>query len=159
MKTKILLLTFICFFIFAYCTSPADPEIEKVLNPENPGPPTVSLAEFELTIVPEQPVFTYYPDSDTSKATFTLVITETGGEVGAGFDSKVISFINSSEIDSCYSKHLLEWRTIEASGSVSHEWVLEVPCRPKYVQTNIVGTDNNGISFSEGWDIPFIWAN
>jgi len=32
MKAKILTLGLICFFIFAYCNSPADPEIEKALN-------------------------------------------------------------------------------------------------------------------------------
>jgi len=34
MKTKILTLGLICFFIFAYCKSPADPEIKKTLNPK-----------------------------------------------------------------------------------------------------------------------------
>ena len=33
MRVKILALGLICFFIFAYCNSPADPEIEKTLNP------------------------------------------------------------------------------------------------------------------------------
>lgn len=39
MKTKILILGLMCLFIFAYCNSPADPEIEKALNPGNPGNP------------------------------------------------------------------------------------------------------------------------
>lgn len=30
---KILFLIFICFFVFTYCESPADPEIKKALNP------------------------------------------------------------------------------------------------------------------------------
>ena len=33
MKAKILILGLICLFIFAYCNSPADPEIKKALNP------------------------------------------------------------------------------------------------------------------------------
>lgn len=32
MRTKILILGLICFFIFTYCKSPADPEIEKILD-------------------------------------------------------------------------------------------------------------------------------
>jgi len=36
MKAKVLTLGLICFFIFASCTSPADPEIKKALNPGNP---------------------------------------------------------------------------------------------------------------------------
>lgn len=32
MRIKILILGLICFFIFAYCTSPADPKIKKALN-------------------------------------------------------------------------------------------------------------------------------
>jgi len=39
MRTKILILSLICLSIFAYCTSPADPQIEKALNPGNPGNP------------------------------------------------------------------------------------------------------------------------
>lgn len=35
MRVKVLILGLICFFIFAYCNSPADPEIEKTLNPGN----------------------------------------------------------------------------------------------------------------------------
>ncbi|MBA7496914.1 hypothetical protein ES702_07523 [subsurface metagenome] len=37
MKTKILVLGLICLFVFAHCNSPADPEIEKVLNPILPA--------------------------------------------------------------------------------------------------------------------------
>lgn len=37
MRTKVLILGLICLFVFAYCNSPADPEIEKVLNPGNSG--------------------------------------------------------------------------------------------------------------------------
>jgi len=33
MRTKILILGLICLFVFTYCDSPADPEIEKALNP------------------------------------------------------------------------------------------------------------------------------
>lgn len=38
MRTKVLILGLLCFFIFAHCNSPADPEIKKVLNPEPPDP-------------------------------------------------------------------------------------------------------------------------
>lgn len=41
MRIKILTLGLICFFIFAYCNSPADPEIEKALDPGNPDPTIV----------------------------------------------------------------------------------------------------------------------
>lgn len=37
MRTRILILGLICLFIFAYCNSPADPDIEKALNPGNPN--------------------------------------------------------------------------------------------------------------------------
>jgi len=36
MRTKVLILGLICLLVFAYCNSPADPEIEKALNPGNP---------------------------------------------------------------------------------------------------------------------------
>lgn len=41
MRIKLLILGLICLFIFAYCNSPADPEIEKTLNPGNPGLPVI----------------------------------------------------------------------------------------------------------------------
>lgn len=52
MKTKILILALICFFVFAYCNSPANPEIEKALNPENPNPTTDVFysCKFDLTV-------------------------------------------------------------------------------------------------------------
>lgn len=50
MKAKILILSLICFFIFTYCNSPADPEIEKALNPGNPGNPGLPvIASFTAT--------------------------------------------------------------------------------------------------------------
>lgn len=50
MKTKILTLGLICLFIFAYCTSPADPQIEKALNPGNPGNSSLlAIASFTAT--------------------------------------------------------------------------------------------------------------
>lgn len=50
MRTKILTLGLICFFIFTYCNSPADPEIEKALNPGNPGNPGLPvIASFTVT--------------------------------------------------------------------------------------------------------------
>lgn len=41
MKIKILILGLICLFVFAYCESPADPQIEKALNPSNPDLPVI----------------------------------------------------------------------------------------------------------------------
>jgi len=40
MRTKILTLSLICLFVFAYCESPADPEIKSALNPGNSENPT-----------------------------------------------------------------------------------------------------------------------
>lgn len=48
MRAKILTRSLICFFVFASCTSPADPEIEEALNPD----PTTDVrysCQIELT--------------------------------------------------------------------------------------------------------------
>lgn len=52
MKAKILILGLVCLFVFAYCESPANPEIEKALNPE-PSDPPIDIyysCEFELMV-------------------------------------------------------------------------------------------------------------
>ena len=117
----------------------------------------VSLTEFEITTIPEMPIFTYYPDSDTSKSTFTIVITETGGEVGGAFDGEIRSFIYQQP--GCWTLHLLEWRTIEALGTVMYDVDLEVKCRTGTVQVYIDGIDESGRRINKLVDISFIWAN
>jgi len=63
MRAKIFILGLICIFLFAYCNSPADPEIKKVLNPGNPGNPGL-------------PVINYFTASgDGEKATLTWKVT------------------------------------------------------------------------------------
>lgn len=229
MKTKILTLGLFCLFIFAYCNSPADPEIEKTLNPGNPGLPVIasftathlqsnhftlswstenattvkidqgigevpaigtmevqilepttytltasnamgtstascpvegipaSLMEVEITTIPETVIFTYYPDSDISKATFTVIITETNGEVGGSFSGEIRSFVYGRF--GCWTLHLLDWRTIEPLGSVSYDCDIEVLCRTEKVQVCIDGLDTMGREIQKLVDIYFIWAN
>lgn len=117
----------------------------------------VSLTEFEINTIPETVVFTYYPDSDTSKSTFTIVITETAGEVGGAFDGEIRSFIYQHP--GCWSLHLLEWRTIEALGTVLYDCDIELECRDTVVQVYIDGKDNAGRRIEKLIDISVIWAN
>jgi len=46
MRTKILILGLICLFVFVYCNSPADPEIKKVLSPENSNPVVLPIINY-----------------------------------------------------------------------------------------------------------------
>lgn len=67
MKAKILTLGLICFFIFAYCTSPADPQIEKALNPGNPGNPGIIETSGD-----DPPVILYFYEEHLFGATHCL---------------------------------------------------------------------------------------
>jgi len=67
MKTKILILSLICLFIFAYCTSPADPQIEKALNPGNPGNPGITETSGD-----DPPVILYFYEEHLFGATHCL---------------------------------------------------------------------------------------
>ncbi len=50
MRLKILVLGLALFFTFAYCTSPADPDIEEALNPE-PIPDVSYSIKFDLMVL------------------------------------------------------------------------------------------------------------
>lgn len=124
---------------------------------ESNGYPT-SLIELEITTIPEHPIFTYYPDSDTSKSTFTIAITETAGEVGGGFNGEIRSFVDTVPY-SCWDMSPLEWRTIEALGTVMYDVDLEVRCRDNLVQVYVDGLDNNGRGYQLLQFISVIWVN
>jgi len=46
MRAKVLNLSLICLFVFAYCESPADPEIKSALNPENSNPVVLPIINY-----------------------------------------------------------------------------------------------------------------
>lgn len=235
MRTKILTLSLICFFIFAYCKKnlPTSPDLSVTNTPTinyftanpsqissgftsmlswsvsnavrvtiycepntsscdfgevpaidarevSPGETTVytltahdesgtvtssvtievdqhiSRTELEITTIPNELIFTYFPDSDTSKSTFTIVITEIAGEVGGSFDGEIRS---SGKQAGCYILHLLEWRIIEASGTVMYDVDLDVNCIPDIVQVYLDGIDTEGRRIEELVEISFTWAN
>jgi len=60
MRVKIFISGLALFFIFIYCNSPADPEVEKTLT-QNSGPidgeNPVSQIELEITTIPESMCF------------------------------------------------------------------------------------------------------
>lgn len=155
MKTKILTLGLICFFIFAYCTSPADLEIKNILNPGNPGNPNnpgvLLQAILEINTIPEVPAFYYYKDWDKSESTFTIVITETN-EVGGFFHSRL-----SFDTVSCgwsFSKEVFE-----PLDTVS---ILAKACarqRPITMTFWLKGYDDNGYEIDMQVNIPFTFEN
>ena len=120
------------------------------------GVPT-SLMEVEITTIPETVIFTYYPNSDTSKSAFTLIITETNGEIGGGFNGEIRSFIYQQT--GCWSLHLLEWRTIKAHGTVMYDVDVIVKCRDTVVQAYIDGTDEAGREIQKLVDLSITWTN
>lgn len=124
---------------------------------ESDGYPA-SLLEVDITTIPELPVFTYYPDSDTSKLIFTIVITETNGEVGGSFDGEIRSMVDTVPY-TCFDVHPLEWRTIEALGTVTYDCNIEVKCKPDIVQVYIDGIDTMGRGFQKLVNLSFIWVN
>lgn len=117
-----------------------------------------TLIEIKITITPEPVVLIYYPDSNTSKTTFTIVLTETIGEVGASFNGEIRSWGGGPPY-LCAIFLPLDWRTLEASGTVTYDCDIEVLCRPTEFQAYIVGIDTMGREVQMLWDIPFVFAN
>lgn len=117
----------------------------------------VSRTELEITTIPEMPIFTYYPDSDTSKSIFTIVVTETNGVIGGSFDGEIRSFIY--QYAGCWTSCPLEWRAIEASGTVLYNCDIELNCRDTIVQVCLNGIDTEGRKIQTLVDISPVWAD
>ena len=162
MRAKIFVLGLICFFIFAYCESPADPGMKNALT-QNSGSanearssdleekPSRSLAVLEISTIPKVPVFYYYEGFDKSESIFTIVIKETNG-VGGYFHSRL-----SYDSPSCgwsFPKKIFE-----PVGIVS---ILAKACarqRPTTMTFWLTGYDDNGYEIDIQVNIPFTFEN
>lgn len=148
MKAKILILGLICLFIFAYCESPANPEIEKVLNSDSTDSVGLPQATLKITTIPEAPVFTFVPSPDWdetnaySQSQFTLIVTETNG---VGGDIRIRLHWGAYYPGALWSTE----GKFEPFGVLSSEINLRIysPSTISYLTFWVDGTDDNGNSF------------
>ena len=159
MRAKVLTLGLICIFIFICCEG-------NIKNPHSANPydlpgnseekPT-KHAILEITIIPEIPVFTYYPDSDTSQTTFTLILTEINGVVG--YIKPTFHFWVAGGAG-CKSHLYLPTKDFDRYGVISFYCPqVEMLCRPTNMALCLEGFDTGGFQISIRIDIPFIWED
>ena len=159
MRVKILIVGLICFFIFTSCRKGINnPHSNNPYEPfENSEEKIKKHAILEITIIPEIPIFTYYPDSDTSQTTFTLVITETSGVVG--YITPTFHFW-VADGTGCKSHLYLNKTDFDRFGTISFYCSgVRMLCRPTNMAICLEGFDVSGFQISIRINIPFIWNN
>ena len=112
-------------------------------------------AILEINIVPEIPVFTYYPESDKSRTTFTLVITETNGV--RGYVKPTFHFWVEGGTG-CKSHLYLKTEDFDRFGIISiYCSQVDMLCKPTNMALCLEGFDVGGFQISIRIDLPFIW--
>jgi len=112
-------------------------------------------ANLEITIIPEVPIFTYYPDSDSSQTTFTLVLIETNGVVGYIKPTFHFWVVNGT---GCKSHCYLPTTDFDRYGVISFDCPqVHMRCRPTNMALCVEGFDSGGFQISIRVDLPFIW--
>lgn len=157
MRTKILTLGLICLFIFVYCQK--DINNPHSNNPyelfENSEEKLTKHANLEITIIPEIPIFTYCPNSDTSKTAFTLVLTETNGVVGYIKPTFHFWVVNGM---GCKSHYYLPTTDFDRYGTISFDCPqVGMRCRPTNMALCLEGFDTGGFQVSIRVNLPFTW--
>jgi len=112
-------------------------------------------AILEINMIPKIPIFTYYPDSDTSQTTFTLVITETNGVVG--YIKPTFHFWVEDKAG-CKSHLYLNKTEFDRFGIISiYCPQVDMLCKPTNMALCLEGFDVGGFQISIRIDLPFIW--
>lgn len=157
MRIKILVLGLICLFAFAYCNSPADPEIEKALNPPDSDlDEPLPRAILEVTTNPELPIFTYDSIVHCTFYEFIIIITETNG-VGGQFDPML--WTDAVREDGCGHQTSFANEIFEPYGTIQIFVDWRARCKPTIMTLRLKGYDNNNYEIDVLVEIPFVWVD
>ena len=100
-----------------------------------------SWAILEYALIPEDPIFIYYPLIDTTYSDFTVVLTEING-VGGQINS--IQVAGLLDADTICSIQDFGGGTFSPLGTLSRYCSLIIPCQPTIIIRYIEGIDDNG---------------
>lgn len=156
MRAKILTLGLACLLVFVSCKGIQNPHsIDPYESFGNSVENFKKHANLEITIIPEIPIFNYYPDSDSSQTAFTLVITETNGVVG--YVRPTFHFWVAEEAG-CKSHLYLKTEDFDRYDTISFYCPqVRMLCHPTNMALCLEGFDVSGFQISIRVDIPFIW--